>query len=197
MNFKAIFKISLFLAIFIFVWIAVSGLEKALAYSNDFSEPNTITINLLNKSGEKDGKTEELERIRKEIQRISKEVALIRIEIELERIRKEITLLENGKSLKKINASFQEITIQPREGEIEKEIEKKLISPLSEVREKSAEEKPFLAKVKNSLYPYLPWWLILILALYPLIKGIRAWQKFKKEIYGSREIIQTRSYNLV
>ncbi len=139
----------------------------------------------------------ELERIRKEIQRISKEVALIRIEIELERIRKEITLLENGKSLKKINASFQEITIQPREEEIEKEIEKKLISPLSEVRKKSAEEKPFLAIIKNSLYPYLPWWLILILALYPLTKGIRAWQKFKKEIYGSREIIQARSDNLV
>ncbi len=196
MNFKAIFKISLFLAIFTFVW-TVSGLEKALAYSNDFSEPDTITIKLLNKSGEKDEKTEELERIRVELEQIKTEVALIRIEIELERIRQEITLLENGKSLKKINTSFQEITIQPREGEIEKEIEKKLISPLSEVRKKSAEEKPFLAIIKNSLYPYLPWWLILILALYPLTKGIRAWQKFKKEIYGSREIIQARSDNLV
>lgn len=171
MNFKAIFKISLFLAVFTLVWIAVSGLEKASAYSNDFSEPDAITINL---------KTEKLERIRVELEQIKAEVNRIRIEIELERIRKEIALLENGKSLKKINASFQEITIQPREGEIEKEIEKKLISPLSEVREKSAEEKPFLAIIKNSLYPYLPWWLILILALYPLIKGIKAWQKFKK-----------------
>lgn len=103
--------------------------------------------------------------------------------------------------IREIEAPSEEIEEKPAEEEIVEE---------KPVEEEIVEEKPvsrlagMLAAIGNTLSNFgkilvscLPWWLILILVLYSLGKGISTWQKFKKEQDESKKLLQAESNSLV